>query len=300
MTSDIALFMGYMRDVKRVTKNTEISYRRDLTQLASFLEKEGITEAEKVTRTSLNSFLLFMEKEGKAASTISRELAAMKAFFGYLLREGRIHKDPSELIRAPRIEKRVPVILSVNEVNTLLAQPYTGNAKGLRDKAMLELLYATGIRVSELTGLKMSDLNMQVGYITCREGGKERMIPFGKTARQALTRYLDRGRTPLLKGEDSEWLFTNCSGKAMSRQGFWKLLKHYGELAGIQADITPYTLRHSFAAHLLGSGADIHAVQTMLGHSDMSTTQIYTDCSVSCRLEPAAQSQGAGRHRRGH
>lgn len=299
MTSDIALFMGYMRDVKRVTKNTEISYRRDLTQLASFLEKEGITEAEKVTRTSLNSFLLFMEKEGKAASTISRELAAMKAFFGYLLREGRIHKDPSELIRAPRIEKRVPVILSVNEVNALLAQPYTGNAKGLRDKAMLELLYATGIRVSELTGLKMSDLNMQVGYITCRDGEKERMIPFGKTARQALTQYLDRGRTPLLKGESSEWLFTNCSGKAMSRQGFWKLLKHYGELAGIQADITPYTLRHSFAAHLLGSGADIHAVQTMLGHSDMSTTQIYTDCSVSCRLEPAVQSQGAGRHRRG-
>ena len=147
--------------------------------------------------------------------------------------------------------------------------------KEIRDKAMLELLYATGIRVSELIGLELSDLNMQVGYITCRDGQKERMVPFGKPAKQALSVYLEKGRHELLKGKESQWLFTNCSGKAMSRQGFWKIIKYYGEKAGIQADITPHTLRHSFAAHLIRGGADIHAVQAMLGHSDSTTTHMY-------------------------
>ena len=268
MTSDIKSFVSYLRDVKKTSRNTEISYQRDLMQLKSFLEDKGITEVEKVTKTSLNSYILFLEKEGKATTTISRELASMKAFFNFMFKEGRIRKDPAELLKAPKIEKKAPVILSVNEVNALLDQPGMTTSKEIRDKAMLELLYATGIRVSELIGLELSDLNMQVGYITCRDGQKERMVPFGKPAKQALSVYLE-------KGKESQWLFTNCSGKAMSRQGFWKIIKYYGEKAGIQADITPHTLRHSFAAHLIRGGADIHAVQAMLGHSDSTTTHMY-------------------------
>ena len=276
MTSDIKSFVSYLRDVKKTSRNTEISYQRDLMQLKSFLEDKGITEVEKVTKTSLNSYILFLEKEGKATTTISRELASMKAFFNFMFKEGRIRKDPAELLKAPKIEKKAPVILSVNEVNALLDQPGMTTSKEIRDKAMLELLYATGIRVSELIGLELSDLNMQVGYITCRDGQKERMVPFGKPAKQALSVYLEKGRSQLLKGKESQWLFTNCSGKAMSRQGFWKIIKFYQEKAGIQKDITPHTLRHSFAVHLLENGADLRSIQEMLGHADISSTQIYT------------------------
>lgn len=275
MVSEIMNFASYLRDVKKTSKNTEISYQRDLMQLASFLEGQGITEVDKVTKTSLNSYILFLEKQGKAAATISREMASMKAFFHYAYKEGHIRRDPAEFLKAPKIEKKAPVILSVTEVNALLEQPGVSSPKEIRDKAMMELLYATGIRVSELIGLEVKDLNMQVGYITCRDGRKERMVPFGKTAKEALSVYLDRGRTQLLKGNDSQWLFTNCNGKAMSRQGFWKIIKYYGEKAGIQADITPHTLRHSFAAHLIRGGADAHAVQAMLGHSGTAAAQMY-------------------------
>lgn len=285
MTSEIKSFVSYLRDVKQTSRNTEISYQRDLLQLAAYLEEKGITEVGKVTRTSLNSYILFLEKEGKATTTISRELASIKAFFGYLFREGIIRRDPAELLKAPKIEKKAPVILTVNEVNSLLEQPGTVSPKEIRDKAMLELLYATGIRVSELIGLELVDLNMQVGYITCRDGHKERMVPFGRTAKHALAAYLENGRSELLKGKESNWLFTNCSGKAMSRQGFWKIIKYYGEKAGIQADITPHTLRHSFAAHLIRGGADIHAVQAMLGHSDSTTTQMYAAYSGNTMAE---------------
>lgn len=281
MTSEIKNFVNYLRDVKKTSRNTEVSYQRDLTQLAAFLEEKGITEVGKITRTSLNSYILFLEKEGKATTTISRELASIKAFFHFLFREGRIRRDPAEFLKAPKIEKKAPVILTVNEVNALLEQPMNGSPKEIRDKAMLELLYATGIRVSELIGLSMNDLNLQVGYITCRDGQKERMMPFGRNAKQAMVRYLDQGREALLKGKESEWLFTNCNGRAMSRQGFWKIIKCYGAKAGIEADITPHTLRHSFAAHLLRGGADIHAVQAMLGHSDAATTQMYAAYSDS-------------------
>lgn len=275
MTSEIKSFVNYLRNVKKTSKNTEISYQRDLMQLASFLEGQGITEVEKVTKTSLNSYILFLEKQGKATTTISREMASMKAFFNYLYREERIRRDPSELLKSPKIEKKAPVILSVDEVNALLEQPGASSPKEIRDKAMMELLYATGIRVSELIGLELRDLNMQVGYITCRDVQKERMVPFGKTTKQSLAVYLENGRRELLKGNESQWLFTNCNGKAMSRQGFWKIIKFYGEKAGIQTDITPHTLRHSFAAHMIRGGADVHAVQAMLGHSDSTTAQMY-------------------------
>ena len=275
MVEDIKEFIVYLREVKRTSVNTEVSYQRDLLQMAAFLREKGIHEASKVTKTSLNSYILYLEKEGKATTTISRVLASMKAFFHYDVGCGRIHRDPAELLKAPRVEKKAPTILTVDEVNCLLAQPGGEAPKEIRDKAMLELLYATGIRVSELIHLRVEDVNLSVGFITCRDGMKERTVPFGKVAKQSLLNYMDQARQTLLKGNESEWLFTNCNGKPMSRQGFWKIIKYYGEKAGIQADITPHTLRHSFAAHLLRNGADVHAVQAMLGHSDMATTQAY-------------------------
>ena len=275
MVEDIKEFIVYLREVKRTSVNTEVSYQRDLLQMAAFLREKGIHEASKVTKTSLNSYILYLEKEGKATTTISRVLASMKAFFHYEVSCGRIHRDPAELLKAPRVEKKAPTILTVDEVNCLLAQPGGEAPKEIRDKAMLELLYATGIRVSGLIHLRVEDVNLSVGFITCRDGMKERTVPFGRVATQSLLNYMDQARQTLLKGNESEWLFTNCNGKPMSRQGFWKIIKYYGEKAGIQADITPHTLRHSFAAHLLRNGADVHAVQAMLGHSDMATTQAY-------------------------
>lgn len=276
MLSDITNFAEYLREVKKTSRNTELSYQRDLIQLSAYLEEQGITEVGKVTKTSLNSYILYLEREGKATTTISRMLASMKAFFHYEFSLGRIPKDPAELLKAPKIEKKAPTILSVEEVEMLMAQPKGKKPKEIRDKAMLELLYATGIRVSELVHLELTDVNLPVGFITCRDDQKERNIPFGRTTKKALVDYLENGRESLLKGKEANWLFVNCSGKAMSRQGFWKIIKYYGEMAGIQSDITPHSLRHSFAAHLLKNGADVRAVQNMLGHSDMATTQVYT------------------------
>lgn len=281
MIEAIQEFVIYLRDVKKTSRNTEISYQRDLIQLEEYLRNQGIVEPDKVTKTSLNSYILYMEKSGKATTTISRELAAIKAFFHYQFKEGRIRRDPAELLKAPKVEKKAPVILSVEEVQSLLAQPEGKNAKEIRDKAMLELLYATGIRVSELINLQLSDINLSVGFLVCRDGQRERTIPFGKKASKALSVYLEQARSQLLKGQESDLLFTNCNGKAMTRQGFWKIIKYYGEKAGVQTDITPHSLRHSFAAHLLRSGADIQAVQAMLGHSDMATTQVYAAYRIS-------------------
>lgn len=281
MLSDITNFAEYLREVKKTSRNTELSYQRDLIQLLAYLEEQGITEVGKVTKTSLNSYILYLEREGKATTTISRMLASMKAFFHYEFSLGKIPKDPAELLKAPKIEKKAPTILSVEEVEMLMAQPKGKKPKEIRDKAMLELLYATGIRVSELVHLELTDVNLPVGFITCRDDQKERNIPFGRTTKKALVDYLENGRESLLKGKEANWLFVNCNGKAMSRQGFWKIIKYYGEMAGIQSDITPHSLRHSFAAHLLKNGADVRAVQNMLGHSDMATTQVYTAyCSV--------------------
>ena len=275
MVGEVASFVEYLRDVKKTSKNTQVSYQRDLLQLGDYLEDQGIRDVAKVTKTSLNSYIFYLEREGRATTTISRVLASIKAFFHYEFVCGKIRRDPAELLKAPKIEKKAPVILTVEEIERLMAQPCGRNAKEIRDKAMLELLYATGIRVSELVHLKLQDLNMTVGFITCRDEQKERMVPFGRVAKKALNDYLEDGREVLLKGKESEWLFTNCSGLPMSRQGFWKIIKFYGDKAGIKNDITPHSLRHSFAAHLLKNGADIHAVQAMLGHSDMATTQAY-------------------------
>ena len=275
MFDEVEKFVGYLRDVTKMSQNTILSYRRDLLQFASYMADRGVAEAGKVTKTSLDSYILFLEREGKAAATISRMLASIKAFFHYESTEGYIKRNPAEMIRAPKIEKKAPSILSVEEVTRLLNQPGGRTPKEIRDKAMLELLYATGIRVSELMNLNLHHINMTIGFITCSDSGRERTIPFGRVAKKALDDYLKNSRPELTKKKESDWLFVNCSGGQMSRQGFWKIIKYYGEKAGIQTDITPHTLRHSFAAHLISSGADMKAVQQILGHSDMATTQMY-------------------------
>lgn len=275
MKEEIKSFIEYLEKEKGASENTCVSYKRDLLQMVSYLEELGITETAKVTKTVLNSYVLHLEKEGKASTTVSRTLASMKAFFGYEFKQGKIKRDPADSLHAPKIEKKAPTILTIDEVNRLMEQPAGNSAKEIRDRAMLELLYATGIRVSELIHLETADINMAIGFITCRDEHKERTVPFGRVAKEALSRYMASARAELLKGKESPWLFTNCSGGSMSRQGFWKIIKYYGTKAGIKEDITPHTLRHSFAAHLIGNGADMKAVQTMMGHSDLATTQMY-------------------------
>lgn len=275
MTQDIQNFIQYLHQEKQTSENTEVSYARDLKKMDRYLSSQGIVAASEVTVTALNSYVLFLEKEGRKPATISRSIASMKAFYHYMERERYIASDPSERLKAPRIEKKMPVILTTEEVTRLLEQPAGNSPKELRDAAMLELLYATGIRVSELISLKVSDVNLTMEYLVCTDGHKERIIPFGNIARDALARYLAEGRPKMIDDDTSDWLFTNCSGQAMSRQGFWKLIKSYGRKAGIEAEITPHMLRHSFAAHMVSNGADLKSVQELLGHSDISTTQVY-------------------------
>lgn len=275
MRGEVDRFEQYLREVKQASENTVQSYRRDLMQMITYLEEKEIREAAKVTKTSLHGYILHMEEQGKAATTISRMMAAMKAFFNYECMQACIRRNPAESLHAPKVEKKAPVVLSVDQVSALLAQPSGQTPKEIRDKAMLALLYATGIRVSELIGIQMEDINMNIGFLVCRDGERERTIPFGRSAKAALEEYLEHARNELLRGKGSDYFFVNCTGGAMSRQGFWKIIKYYGEKAGIEEDITPHTLRHSFAAHLIARGADMRAVQTILGHSDMSTTQMY-------------------------
>lgn len=273
-------FVTYLRTVKKTSHNTEVSYERDLRKMERYLAAQQVTELGKVSETFLNSYMLYLEREQLSPATVSRNVASIRAFYQYAVRRKYVEEDPSENLRPPRVERKAPEILSVEEVDLLMNQPDTDTIKGLRDKAMLEILYATGIRVSELIHLRMNDLNLTLGYISCKEADKERVIPFGKTAGEALKQYLEHGRSGLLREEACDFLFLNCSGKPMSRQGFWKVLKGYGKSAGITSDLTPCILRHSFAAHLLQNGADLKSVQEMLGHSDISATQMYLNMGI--------------------
>ena len=270
-----------MRDVKKKSKNTELSYARDLKKLNIFCADLGIMSASDVTDEVVAKYVAHMNEEGMKPTTISRNIASAKAFFAYLMEQGYVNHNPVMATKAPKIEKKIPGILTMEETAKLLDQPSKDNPKGLRDRAMLELLYATGIRVSELIHLRVSDLNMKADYMVCRDENKERVIPIGAVAKEAVKNYLKKGRPEMVEDETIDLLFTNCSGQAMSRQGFWKLIKGYGKKAGINSEITPHTLRHSFAAHLVSNGADLHSVQEMLGHSDISTTQIYAQMSHS-------------------
>lgn len=274
-------FIDYLHNEKNTSQNTEVSYKRDLKKLEEFLTEQGVEREEQISAALLNSYVLYLENSRFAPASVSRNVASVRAFFRFLYRKHVIEEDPSEQLKAPKVEKKMPEILSVSEVELLLQQPAAHTSKGMRDRAMLELLYATGMRVSELIHLKVEDVNLNLGYVTCSDGERERIIPFGKICTDALREYLDKARNSLVGEQEVEELFTNCSGKPMSRQGFWKVLKAYAQQAGITRDITPHTLRHSFAAHLIQNGADIKSIQEMLGHSDISTTQMYLNLNVN-------------------
>ena len=276
MEREIEAFISYLHNIKKTSVNTEMSYRRDLTKMRIYMELTADSPSVcDLTEGNLKKYMAYMERKKFKASTISRSVASMKAFYHYLLREGIIQKDISGCLKAPKVERKTPDVLSAEEMERLLEAPLGDSDKAIRDTAMLELLYATGIRVSELIGLKLSDINMQMGFLICREGTKERMVPFDNQAREALQRYLRRTRDNMASNEARDIVFVNCSGAPMSRQGFWKLVKHYAKKAGITREITPHMLRHTFAAHQVENGADLKSVQEMLGHSDISTTHKY-------------------------
>lgn len=273
----IDAYVRYLHDVKKTSYNTEMSYQRDLNKMHKYLQENGIKKSAHITEDVLEGYVAYLKEQNFANATMSRHIAAMKGWFLFMVKEGMVEEDVAGNLKAPKIEKKAPDILKMEEVVKLLEEPKGSNPKELRDKAMLELLYATGIRVTELISLTTAQLNMQMNYIICNDGQKDRIIPFGIKARDALLNYLEYSRSVMLHNPKSDILFVNCSGQSMSRQGFWKLIKHYATKAGITADITPHTLRHSFAAHLIENGADLKSVQEMMGHSDISTTQIYAN-----------------------
>lgn len=294
MEKAIESFILYLHNVKRTSNNTEMSYRRDLEKVRRFMEEKGIHEVSEVTAEDLKAYVSYLEELNFKAATVSRNIASIKAFYQYMYKEKMVNEDISGVLKAPKIEKKIPEILSMEEVIRLLEQPSGNSPKEIRDKAMFELLYATGIRVTELITLKLSDLNLQMGFIICRDSNKERMIPFGAESRKALIRYIEQARGSMIDNPSSEYLFANCSGQPMSRQGFWKLIKFYTKKAGITSDITPHTLRHSFAAHLVENGADLKSVQEMLGHSDISTTQMYANMNHNRIREVYAKAHPRG------
>ncbi len=275
MQKIIEEFILKLHNEKNTSSNTEISYKRDLTKFWEYLNNGPKIKLEDISEIDLKNYMKHLKTIGRAATTMSRNIASLKAFFSFLCENGLIDNNPALGLKAPKIEKKVPDVLSIKEVDALLKQPSRNTPKELRDRSMLELLYATGMRVSELISLKIDDINIKQEYIICHDRKKDRLIPFGTEAKNALIKYLNDGRAQLLKDNDSNILYPNCSGGLMSRQGFWKLIKAYGKKAGIKSEITPHTLRHSFASHLVENGADLRAVQEMLGHSDISTTQIY-------------------------
>lgn len=269
-------FVLYLTDNSHKSQNTIKSYKNDVEKYMKFLAKNGIYDLEETTKSTVLTYLLFLQREGLAPSTINRTLAGLRCFYAYITDNGSIMKDPTLSLETAHFDRKTPNILSAKEIQKLMDQPDSMDNKGCRDKAMLELLYATGIKVSEMIMLDINDVNCEVGFLHCRSGERERFLPVGNIAVEALSEYIENARPFMLKDKSDPALFVNCNGSRMSRQGFWKLLKQYGERAGITSEITPHTLRHSFAAHLLENGADLKAIQEMLGHADISTTNIYT------------------------
>lgn len=275
MNSALQDFLIYLKDVKNASGNTIASYQQDLKRLFGYLEKQNVTDTQKISETILNSYILNMEREGRSPATVSRHLASIKAFILYLIKRGILHEDPTERMHNPKVEKKAPVALTLDEIKRLFEEPDVSSYKGIRDKAMLELLYATGIRVSELVSLQISDVNIKNKYVTIRNIKNERVIPFGSMAKQALETYLLQARDKFVDKAESDMLFTNLNGEKMSRQGFWKIMKSYGKEAGITKEITPQILRHSFAVHMMENGADLQSVGELLGHIDVTSTQVY-------------------------
>ena len=274
MEKQIKLFLEFLQNEKKLSDNTLQSYKRDILQYQNYLEENGINYA-KVSKEDVKAYLNYLKQIGKKPSTISRNLASIRSFYQFSIRNKKIKNDPTEDVQSPKIEKRVPSVLTAQEVELLLEQPKDVDLKGTRDKAMLEFAYATGMRVTEIINLNIEDVNLEGEYVICRVGSKQRNIPLGSLSLKALKEYIDEARPILIRNEKEKALFVNVNGQRLTRQGFWKIVKYYKEQAHITKDITPHVLRHSFATHLLQNGADLKAIQTMLGHSDISSTQVY-------------------------
>ncbi len=277
MEYKIQQFLTYLTVERGLAQNTIISYALDLKQFKAFCNRRQLMQAGRMDRNLVLKYLLELKKTGRSPATISRHMATLKTFCRFLVDEQVLSSDPMANLESPGLKKKLPGVLAQEEVEKLLEQPRVGNTAGLRDKAMLELMYATGMRVSELLALDLDQVDGEYGYVRCLgKGAKERIIPVGAVARNFLTEYLYRGRTKISPGKRENALFLNLRGKRLTRQGFWKIIKKYALAAGITKTITPHTLRHSFATHLLENGADLRALQEMLGHADIATTQIYT------------------------
>ena len=268
-------FVDDLTNNKKLSENTIESYSRDIKQYLSYLEENNI-DFKGAKRGNIIAYILYLKKENKAPSSISRSIASIRSFYHFLLKNNIINYDPTIDLESPKVEKKMPEILTIGEVEKLLSIPITSNFKGSRDKAMLELLYATGVRVTELVNLNIDDVNLNLGFVKLN-GTKERVVPIGRMAQKAVNIYINEYRQEFLKDKESNVLFLNFHGQKMTRQGFWKIIKSYAKEAGIEKKITPYTLRHSFAAHLIENGADLKSLQQMLGHADISTTQIYAE-----------------------
>nr|MCR5146650.1 tyrosine recombinase [Clostridia bacterium] len=251
-----------------------LSYKRDISQYEHYIQSNNLDYAN-VDEEAIKGYLAYLQENGKKTSTVSRNLASIRSFYQYSVRVEDLKKDPTENVQSPKIEKRIPNVLSTKEVELLLEQPEDTDLKGIRDKAMLEFAYATGMRVTEIISLNLEDVNFEEAYVSCKTGTKQRNIPLGTMSMKALKDYVEEARPYLIKDDSVKSLFVNINGKRLTRQGFWKIVKYYKEQAHITKDITPHVLRHSFATHLLQNGADLKAIQTMLGHSDISSTQVY-------------------------
>ena len=274
MEKQIKLFLEFLKNDKRLSENTLQSYRRDVTQFENYINQNNMDYLT-VTEEDIKKYLESLDKMNKKTSTISRNLASIRSYYQFLMRTKKVSEDPTEKISSPKIEKKAPSILSSQEIELLLEQPNNIDLKGIRDKAMLEFAYATGMRVTEIISLNIDDVNLEEGYVTCKSTSKQRSIPLGSLSLVALKEYIEKARPVIIKDDKTKSLFVNINGKRLTRQGFWKIVKYYKEQAHITKEITPHVLRHSFATHLLQNGADLKAIQTMLGHSDISSTQVY-------------------------
>ncbi len=274
MERQLKYFFDFLENDKKLSDNTLQSYKRDLKQFKRYIEACEINYNH-VKEEDIKDYIKELQEEGKKASSISRCIASIRSFYQFVLKRKKIKVDPTANIQSPKIEKRVPSVLTSKEVELLLDQPKDVDLKGTRDKAMLEFAYATGMRVTEIISLNIDDVNLEEGYVTCKKGNKQRTIPLGTMSLNALKEYVEDARDVLIKNDDEKALFVNVNGGRLTRQGFWKIIKYYKEQAHITKDITPHVLRHSFATHLLQNGADLKAIQTMLGHSDISSTQVY-------------------------
>ena len=285
----LELFRNYLATTKKCSKNTLDAYLRDVNQFILYCSQNGAKSIEKVNENYIIKYIEYLTFIGKSDATKTRTVASLHSYFNFLLSQGVISTDPTKDIKGPKTTRKIPDVLDAKEIMQLLSQPDGNDYKSIRDKAMLELLYATGIKVSELIELSISDINLQIGIIHMHNSKHERIVPVYPAANRHLMEYCSVARPALVQNSDEEHLFTNMNGQPMSRQGFWKIIKHYADKAGIKKDITPHTLRHSFAAHLLENGAQLKDIKDMLGHSDISSTQIYAQMLKSRYVQSYAK-----------